>query len=188
MTLLTLGTLALLSFFVKTIIDNGGKQLYELAKSAVSNVSLPGLPALPGVDAIVAALIVTTVLLMVFGIVFIAILYFFGKRLFKKNVPQSAVDRLAEIRNEGIDTVYAVSIKDESHFQAWKQAKEEWIKRLRDHIKKNFPRADYLYASHLGVVPLQNNLNAFNVEHLRELCFVVRQMDIIEQILNSYRR
>ncbi len=127
-------------------------------------------------------------LLTLYGVVAVALLYFLGRSLFKKNVSQSALDKLAKLRNEGIDTVYAVKISSEQEFAAWKRTKEEWEKKLRGHIEKNFPKADYLFASHLGVVPMHQINIAFNNEHLRELCFVIRQIDIVEQILNSYRR
>ena len=60
--------------------------------------------------------------------------------------------------------------------------------RLREYLKNHFPQSDYSFASNLGVVPLQNNLTALNTEHVWELSYVVRQLDLVEQILNSYRR
>ncbi len=101
---------------------------------------------------------------------------------------QGALDRLAELRNEGIDTVYAPKVKNEQDFEKWKRTKQDWESRIRGFIEQNFPRADYLFASDLGVVHLQGIEQAFNEEHLRELCFVIRQIDIVEQILNSYRK
>jgi hypothetical protein len=101
---------------------------------------------------------------------------------------QTALDKLAELRNEGIDTVYAVRVSNEQDFKNWKRIKQEWEIRIRGFIEQNFPRADYLFASHLGVVHLRPIEQAFNEEHLRELSFVIRQMDIIEQILTSYRK
>lgn len=186
--LLAVGTIALFLFFIGIILENGGRQFYEWSKSIIVNISLPGLPASPSVDAMVAAIVVMVVALIFFGIVFVGILYFFGKGLFKKAVPQLAIDGLAELRNEGIDTVYAVKVSNQQEFDNWKCIKQAWEEKLRTYIKNNFPKADYLYASHLGVVPLQNFMNAYSDEHLREVCFVIRQMDIVEQILNSYRR
>ena len=148
--------------------------------------SLSGKNIIP--TTIESAIPTLVVFLVVFGAIVVLVLYFFGKQLFKKNVSQTALDRLAELRNEGIDTVYAVLITSEKDFQKWKETKRDWETRLREYIKNNFPRADYLYASHLGIVPLFQMETAFNNEHLRELCFVSRQMDIVEQILNSYRR
>ncbi len=108
--------------------------------------------------------------------------------LSRRKISQSALDRLSELRQEGINTIYAVPIKTEDQFKDWKIKKSIWEKKVRDHIKNTFPKADYLFASNLGVVPFQNNVAAFNNEHLLEMCFVIRQMDIVEQILNSYRR
>lgn len=164
--------------------EHGGRDIYV----ALNGISLPHAPDLLKSTNVEASISAFMLILVLYSAIIVAILYFLGKKLFKKNVSQSALDRLAELRNEGIDTVYAVPIKDEAHFQAWKNTKKDWEKGLRDYVEKNFPRSDFLFASHLGVVPLQNNSNAFNIEHLRELCFVVRQLDIIEQILNSYRR
>lgn len=182
--LLAAVSLALLLWSFDLIWKNGGRAVFE----AFGGISFPnpaGFFRDPNAAALTSAFMF---ILVLYGTIVVAILYFLGRTLFKKNVPQSAIDKLAELRNEGIDTVYAARIEDESHLKTWKQTKSDWEQKLRDHIEKSFPRADYLYASHLGVVPFQNNLNAFNGEHLRELCFVVRQMDIVEQILNSYRR
>ena len=177
-------TLFLFLWCFDGIWEHGGKAVFE----AFGGISLPRSEGFFTADNFAALTSAFILILVLYGTIVVAILYFLGRMLFKKNVPQSAIDRLAELRNEGIDTVYAVQIKDDSHFQSWKQTKDQWMKRLRDHIERTFPRADYLFASHLGVVPFQNNMNAYNGDHLRELCFVVRQMDIVEQILNSYRR
>lgn len=182
--LLAATSLFILFWCFAGIWAHGGQALY----TALTGISMPSAPDFlksANVEALVSAFML---ILVLYSAMIVAILYFLGRRLFKKNVSQSAVDRLAEIRNEGIDTVYAVTIKDETHLETWKKTKQEWMERLRAHIKNNFPRADYLYASHLGVVPMQNNLNAFNNAHLLELCFVVRQMEIVERILDSYRQ
>jgi hypothetical protein len=166
--------------FLAIIWELLGKHLFEFF------ASLSWINVVPtSIDSAIPTLVV---LLVVFGTIVVLVLYLFGRQLFKRNVSQTALDRLAELRNEGIDTVYAVLITSETDFQKWKDTKRDWETRLREYIKNNFPRADYLYASHLGIVPLFKMETAFNNEHLRELCFVSRQMDIIEQILNSYRR
>jgi hypothetical protein len=182
--LLAAVTLFLLFWCFDGIWKHGGNAVFE----AFGGLSFPrpeGFFTADNAPALASAFIL---ILVLYGSIVVAILYFLGRALFKKHVPQAVADTLAELRNEGIDTVYAVPINDDAHFLRWKQTKDKWMKKLRDHIEKTFPRADYLFASHLGVVPLQNNLAAYNGEHLRELCFVVRQMDIVEQILNSYRR
>ena len=166
--------------FVAIIWEFAAKYVFEFF-SSISGKSI--IPA-----TIESAIPTLVVFLVVFGTIVVVILYFFGKQLFKKNVSQIALDRLAELRNEGIDTVYAVRISNDSDFQKWKQTKTNWETKLREHVKGSFPKADYLYASHLGIVPLVQMETAFNKEHLRELCFVSRQMDIVEQILNSSRR
>lgn len=182
--LLAAATLFLVLWCFSGIWQYGGKAVFE----AFGGISLPKPEGFFTADNFAALTSAFILILVLYGAIVVAILYFLGRALFKRNVPQSAIDRLAELRNEGIDTVYAVAIKDDTHFRAWKQTKDQWMQKLRDHIEVTFPRADYLFASHLGVVPFQNNLYAYNGDHLRELCFVVRQMDIVEQILNSYRR
>ncbi len=108
--------------------------------------------------------------------------------LSRRKVSQSALDKLSELREEGINAVYAAPVRSEIQFSEWKTKKTEWEKKIRNHIKNSFPKSDYLFASSLGAVPLQNNLTAFSNEHTWELSYVVRQLDIVEQILNSYRR
>jgi len=93
-------------------------------------------------NTIESAIPTLVVFLVAFGAIVVLVLYFFGKQLFKKNVSQTALDRLAELRNEGIDTVYAVRITSEKGFQKWKETKRVWETRLREYIKNNFPRAD----------------------------------------------
>ncbi len=181
--LLASGSLFILFWCFEAIWEHGGKNLFD----ALRGVSIPGLPTLTSSDA-PALVSVFVFILVLYGAIVVAILYFLGRRLFKKSVSQSALDRLAEIRNEGIDTVYATTPSSEEIFQSWKIVKSNWEKKLREHVKKNFPRADYLFVSHLGVVPVQNNLNVFSVDHWRELNFVVRQLEIVEQVLNSYRK
>lgn len=107
--------------------------------------------------------------------------------LSRKKVPQAALARLAELRNEGIDTVYAVHVTNDQQFQEWKRTKQEWEQKLRGYIEKNFPKSDYLFASHLGAVKEHVIGRFFNGEHLNEINFVIRQLEIVEQILNSYR-
>jgi len=166
--------------FLKIIWELAIKHIFEFF------TSLSGKNIVP--STIESAIPTLVVFLVIFGTIVVLVLYFFGKQLFKKNVSQLALDGLAELRNEGIDTVYAIIITNKQDFQKWKATKKDWQTRLREYVKRNFPKADYLYASHLGIVPLFQMETAFNNEHLRELCFVSRQMDIIEQILNSYRR
>jgi hypothetical protein len=164
--------------------EHGGRDIYV----ALNGISLPHAPDILKSNNVEASISALMLILVLYSAIIVAILYFLGKKLFKKNVSQSALDTLAELRNEGIDTVYAVKISSQQEFDNWKLKKQAWEEKLRTYIKNNFPKADYLYASHLGVVPFQNFMNAFNDEHLREVCFVIRQMDIIEQILNNYRR
>lgn len=166
--------------FVAIIWEFAVKYVFEFFRSISANNIIPA--------TIESAIPTLVVFLVAFGTIVVLILYFFGKQLFKKNVSQAALDRLAELRNDGIDTVYAVRISNDSDFQKWKQTKTNWETKIREHVRDNFPKADYLYASHLGIVPLVHMETAFNSEHLREQCFVSRQMDIVEQILNSYRR
>lgn len=107
--------------------------------------------------------------------------------LSRRKVSQSALDRLSELREEGINTVYAAPVRNEVEFNDWKIKKTEWENKIRGHIKDRFPKSDYVFARNLGSVPLQNNLAALNPEHTWQLSYVVRQLDIVEQILNSYR-
>lgn len=180
LTVFSLFILAAALGFLKIIWELAIRHVFEFFTSLTAKNIVP--------DTIESAIPTLVVFLVTFGTIVVLVLYFFGKQLFKRNVSQVALDRLAELRNEGIDTVYAVRITNENDFQKWKQTKTNWETRLREHVRNNFPKADYLYASHLGIVPLVHMETAFNSEHLRELCFVSRQMDIIEQILNSYRR
>jgi len=173
----------LFSFFwlSKGIWTNGGKEIFE------------GIPSMVPLEDTNLANVQTTastflIFLNLYGIAFAAILYFLGRRLFRKNVSQAALDKLAELRNKGIDTAYAVSVKNGSELTDWIKKKEEWMNEIRRHVKNNFPQADYLFVSHLGVVGIRNVDLAFNDIHRRELCFVVRQLEIVEQILNSYRK
>jgi hypothetical protein len=180
--------LAVFSLFILAAALGFLKIIWELAIRHVFEffISLNATNIVP--DTIQSAIPTLVVFLVAFGTIVVLLLYFFGRQLFRRNVPQIALDRLAELRNEGIDNVYAVRIANEDDLRRWKQQKTNWETMVREHIRSHFPRADYLYASHLGIVPLVHMEAAFNNEHLRELCFVSRQMDIIEQLLNSYRR
>jgi len=171
--------IAAATLFIKIIWDFAIKHIFKYFTSLFDKNILP--------STIEAAIPTLVVFLVIFGTILVLILYFFGKQLFKKNVSQLALDGLAELRNEGIDKVYAIIITNEEDFQKWKEMKKDWVTRIREYVKNNFPKADYLYASHLGVITRFQMETAFNNEHLRELWFVIRQMDIIEQILNSYR-
>ena len=160
------------------IWEHGGKQI-------LGSLRWFGMPAINEGAASVATFLL---ILIFYGVVMVAILFFIGERLFRKSVSQFALDELAALRNEGIETVYTVRVSNEQEFTNWKSTKADWEKKLRAHIENNFPKADYLLASHLGVVPLQHMEIALNTEHLRELCYVMRQLEIIEQMITSYRR
>ncbi len=182
--LLALGALAALLWLFDVIWKYGGKPVAE-ALSGISFPTASGLFTATNAPALAATFMF---ILVIYGAIVVAILYFLGRKLFKKNVSQSALDKLAEIRNEGIDTLYAVLPSSEEIFRQWKIVKGNWEKKLREHVKKNFPKSDYLFVSHLGVVPVHNNLDLFSVEHWRELNFVIRQLEMVEQLLNSYRK
>lgn len=166
----------------EAIWKHGGKELFD----ALRGVSLPGLPSFTGNDAPALASVFLFILI-VYGAIVVAILYFLGRRLFKRSVSQSAVDRLAELRNEGIDTVYAKPVMDASELTAWLATKKAWEEKVRNHVRDHFPKSDYLYASHLGAVKEYFSIGALNQEHLKELYFVIRQLEIVEELLNSYR-
>lgn len=164
----------------KGIWTSGGKEVFD----AISSISVLENIAL---DSAQAATSTFLTFLILYGLAFVTILYFLGRILFRKNVSQAALDKLAELRNKGIDTVYAVGIKNDDDLNEWIKTKDDWMDQLRGHVQGSFPHADYLFVSHLGVVNSRTVDVAFNEKHRRELCYVIRQMDIVEQILNSYR-
>lgn len=169
-------------FFGDGIWEHGGKTLFD----KLAAISLPSVGVtLDNIESVIATILF---ILVIYSSILLFILVFFSTKIFKKTVSQTAIDGLALLRKEGINTVYAVVITDKEGFQKWNQTKQEWETRLREHLEKNFPKADFLFASELGVVDFRSVNLAFSEEHQRELCYVIRQLDIIEQILNSYRR
>ena len=179
--LLALGCLALAFWLGRIIWDHGGEAGYEF----FSGLLAPGI----SIDNIAAALATLVWFVVAFGVVVVAILFFLGRALFKRSVSQVALDRLAEIRNEGIDNVYTVRPKTDAEFDDWKRKYKKWEDTILNHIKTNFPRADYLTAQHLGVV-LNANFPTlkYNDEHERLLMFFAKRLQTVEAILTSYRR
>jgi len=179
--LLALASLALAFFLGRVIWDNGGQAAYQF----FSGLAVPGIT----IDNIAAALATLIWFVIAFGVVVVAILFFLGRALFKRSVSQTALDRLAELRNEGISNVYVVQPKTDAEFNDWKYKYKEWEGKILDHIKTNFPKADYLTALHLGVV-LNANFPAlrYNDEHERLLMFFAKRLQTVEAILTSYRR
>lgn len=164
--------------------EYGGKQLYAALSPAA--LSLPSIESV--LTDVQAAVLTMMFMLIVYAAILLAVLFVLVKKVFAKGVPQHALDQLLQLRNEGINTVYAVRIMNQADLDRWKIVKRVWETKLRNFIERNFPKSDYLFASALGVVPFQVIAGAFNEEHGRELSFVVRQLELVEQIANSYRK
>jgi glucan phosphoethanolaminetransferase (alkaline phosphatase superfamily) len=154
---LTSISLFILFWCFSGIWENGGRQLLD---------SLLGL-GIPAINEGAASVATFLLILIFYGVVMVAILFFVGERLFRKSVSQFALDGLAALRNEGLDTVYSVRVSNKEELESWKRTKSDWEHKVRAYIQKNFPKADYLFASHMGPVALQQ-VNAFDPERLRE--------------------
>jgi len=79
--------------FLAIIWEFAAKYVFEFFTSLSATNIIP--------TTIESAIPTLVVFLVVFGAIVVLVLYFFGKQLFKKNVSQTALDRLAELRNEG---------------------------------------------------------------------------------------
>ena len=182
--LVSLGCLAFAFWLLNVIWTNGGKKIFEFFASILP----PGTPllTLDNIQSVVSTLVT---LIVAFGVVLVAILYFLSRALFKKGVSQRALNILARLRNEGIDDIYTMKVSNQKDLTEWKMKQKDWEGRMLTHVKNNFPESDYLRLSHLGLVmPMNFPGIQFDADHQNQLSFFVNRIQIIEELLNSYRR
>jgi hypothetical protein len=108
--------------------------------------------------------------------------------MFRRSVSQSALDGLAQLRNEGISELYATKKPvDDGAFAQWKSPYQEWTKRLLAFVKADFPQADFLSLEYLGVLEGRAFSGVYNDEHNDLKGHLAKRIEIVEQILASYR-
>lgn len=176
--LAALACLALAVFFLWVIWTYGGKDAFEFVKSFSLGTSI---------DDVGAAIATLVWAMIAYGVIIVAILYFFGRALFRRSVSQSALDGLAELRSEGVG-LYASRVTDDGELAQWQTNLNNWNERLWDFAKANFPKADYLSIKNMGKVQNAHFVQAVNESHNIELMRLARRLDILDQIISSYRR
>ena len=182
--LVSLACLALAFWLLNVIWTNGGKEIFMFFRGI-----LPPGPPLVTLDNIEAIILTLITIITAFAAVLVSVLYFLARALFKKGVSQRALNMLAKLRNEGIEKVYNMKVSNEDDLTEWKKRHKGWEGRVLTHVKDNFPESDCLRLSHLGlVIPMDFPGIQFNGDHQNQLSFFAKRTQIIEELLNSYRR
>ena len=179
--LASLTCVAVAVFLSWVIWAYGGKVVFDSINDLLSKV-------VTGSDLTAAAALLVWVAIL-YGLAFVAVLYFLGRTLFRRSVSQSALDELARLRNQGIKELYACAApKNDDEFKDWKRKYKQWHDRLFSHVKANFPEADYLSLEYLGLLEGRSFSNVYNGEHETLKGHLAKRIEIIEQILAGYRR
>jgi hypothetical protein len=178
--LVSLACVAAALFLWWIIWDYGGRAVFAFVSDLLTK-------AITGTDLTAAAATLIWAAL-IYGLAFVAVLYFLGRALLRRSVPQSVLDELARLRNEGIRELFAASRpKDDDEFADWKRRYQDWTGRLLNFVKINFPEADFLSLEYLGILEGRGFTNVYNAEHDAMKGHPAKRIEIIEQILASYR-
>ena len=180
--LLALGCIAFAAWAIDIIYKKIGKPLYDFLKD------LP--PQIITLDNIEAVLLTLFAVVVILGGAIVLILYFLVRTLGKQKIPQIALNELARLRADGINSIFTMTPVDDKKFDEWETKYREWEGRVKNHLENYFPEADLLRFSNLGPVErisFERRL-VFNQEHQRLMEYLVKQFNILEELLATYRR
>ncbi|MBZ0149098.1 MAG: hypothetical protein K8F62_16385 [Pseudorhodoplanes sp.] len=176
----TTGFLALIAiavavFCLSTIWTLAIQPIYKLV---ADNFSLP-----TSQISLLAALYAGAYVAIIAGV--IAAVY---KMFSARGVPQSVIDRLAELRSEAISKILNGSVKNARQFTAWKAKNKEWSNSVHSVLEKHFPRAEVLGFEQLGLLTPMQFPKSFNNEHTFELIMFAKRLSILEDIIRRHTK
>jgi hypothetical protein len=169
--------LAVSAYCVRVIWENGGKALYE-------SLSIPRV-SLPTFD-LQAAVLTVMVLMIFYSAILLGVLLFFVRRVFRRQIPQAALDELAEARSRAIHEILNAKVKSEEEFDKWKLTNNTWRTEVIEVLRKHFPKAEQLGFERLGVIPPIVMPNVYNNEHAHEMMMFIKRLGIVEDLIKRY--
>lgn len=107
------------------------------------------------------------------------------------SLTQTHLDRLAILRSEAINGLFANRPQTENEYEEWEQLTNKWLKYTDDYLEKYFPTADLCSFKEIGLLQRREFPDAipgrYNSSHnfLRSLLAI--KFDRILQIISDYR-
>jgi hypothetical protein len=167
-------------FLIHVIWEYGGRSLYS--SLSIPKVHLPDLPT-PDLQ---AAVLTILVLMIFYSAVLLGVLLYFIRRVFRRQIPQAALDALAESRSRAIHEILNAKVKSEEELGRWKVTNNNWRTEVIGVLQKHFPKAEQLGFERLGVIPPIVMPNVYNNEHAHEMMMFIKRLGIVEDLIKRY--
>ena len=99
---------------------------------------------------------------------------------------QDAVDRLSDLLDEAIHSIWNRDIDTDAEVIALEADWKDWRERVIKELEANFTYSDVIHFSRLGVVPIRDRVGVFDEEHRRILRLYALEEERLREIIRDH--
>ncbi len=173
-------------YFGSGIWEYGGNWLYGALTTFIPDGLSPSFGDTTSLDNISGLIVTLMSLVIMYGAILIFVMFLFYRAIFRRRVPQEAIDMLAEHRSEGI-RILNKRPSLEGGFDLWLQDWQGWRTKVITDLDKYFTRAESLSFQRLGVISEPVLGHAEDDEHQHKLLMLSKQLRILENLIGRYQ-
>jgi hypothetical protein len=132
--------------------------------------------------------VIFLVAILTFFIVFSSVMaWLFWSSFRRRVVPQSAIDRLADLRSDGI-SVLNQQPRTGEEFAQWRESWKTWVSSVASELRANFTKAEALSFERLGLLRATTSYAmAFDADHSHCLLQLDKQLTILENLISRHQ-
>jgi len=162
------------------------KIIFDIIKPAITNISetLAFGITLDNAQTVVMSLLVAVVIL---AMMIVGGQYLFLRVLRKRVAPQWVIDRVAELRSDGISILNDRPTNERGDLNRWQAKWEKWRKEVADYLGDHFTRAEQLSFERLGLIQeLPWGTLPISGPHAHYLNQLAKQIAILDTIIERH--